>query len=120
MSPFYSFKNRNPVNEEGTIMNKFKFSRLPGLTNFVSVLAVSLICSAPLSAGIVLNFFRASDYNSNTAAMNATLGITGYQVDTFESTTLLPGLTVSMSGDAVVSPVTVASLPNLYNVNSPA
>lgn len=68
-------------------------------------------------ASFAVTFFPASDYNANTAAMDATLGISGAQIDSFESTTLLPGLTISMSG-GIPSPVTVTSLANLYNVNS--
>ncbi len=72
------------------------------------------------SAAYILNFFPASDYNSNTAAMNAALGITGYQIDSFESTRLLPGLSISLSGGGIASPVTLTSLANLYNVSSNA
>jgi len=93
-------------------MNYLKFSTVS------TILVISLFGCAPLSAAYVLNFFPASDYSANTSTMNTTLGISGYQIDSFESTTLLPGLTISMSGDAVTTPITWASLPNLYNVNS--
>jgi hypothetical protein len=44
------------------------------------------------------DFFPASDFNSNTTLMDTTLGLTGYTIDGFESTTLIPGLTISLSG----------------------
>lgn len=72
--------------------------------------------SAPIAhAGMILNFFPASVYNSNTPAMYSTLGISGgYMIDNFESATLLPGLSIGLSGG--VTPTTWASsLPNLSN-----
>jgi hypothetical protein len=68
------------------------------------------------NASIVLTFFPASDYNANTTAMNATLGITGDTIDNFESTTLIPGLTITLSGNGVNANLT--SLPNLFNENT--
>ncbi len=65
-------------------MNKLMLLLRPSLRGGMLILASSLIGSAPLSAAYILNFFPASDYNSNTAAMNAALGITGYQTDSFE------------------------------------
>src|SRR5262249_22674165 len=51
---------------------------------------------------------------SNTSVMDAALGISGYSIDTFEQTPLLPGLTVTLTGGV---PVTVwTSLPNLFDV----
>src|SRR5579875_3078899 len=88
----------------------------------VSTLAVSVafgvLFEAPLSAAPVVTVFPVSVYSSNTAAMDASLGITGFQIDEFESTALLAGVTLSMSGDAVTTPTTVTSLANLYSVGS--
>ncbi len=66
-------------------------------------------------AGMILNFFPASVYNSNTPAMYSTLGISGgYMVDDFESGTLLPGLSITLAG-GVPATTWTSSLPNLSN-----
>ena len=78
--------------------------------------ALGLALAASAHAGIVLTFFPVSDFNSNTVAMDATLGLTGYTIDNFESTTLIPGLTIDMNGFGVPDTV-LTSLPNLYNEN---
>jgi len=67
-------------------------------------------------ASIVLTFFPVSDFNPNSALMDATLGLTGYTIDGFESTTLISGLTISLSGG--VPSTTLTSLPNLFNENT--
>jgi hypothetical protein len=46
--------------------------------------------------------------------MDASLGITGYTIDTFESTPLIPGLSITYSGH--VPTTTVTSLANLLDV----
>jgi hypothetical protein len=48
--------------------------------------------------------------------MDATLGTTGFQIDTFETTTLLSGLTISFSGN--VTATTETSLPSLFNAGT--
>jgi hypothetical protein len=82
---------------------------------FVTVVALLLV-SRPAGASILLTFFPGSSFNANSSTMDATLGITGFQIDTFESTTLLSGLTISLSGN--VTATTETSLPNLFNVNT--
>ena len=67
-------------------------------------------------ASIVLTFFPAADFNPNSAVMDTTLGLTGYTIDGFESTTLISGLTISLSGG--VPSTTWTSLPNLFNENT--
>ncbi len=52
----------------------------------------------PAHAPMITSFFPASTYNANTALMDAALGITGYTTITFETTTLLPGLTITLTG----------------------
>jgi hypothetical protein len=69
------------------------------------------------NADIQLNFFPVSDYNTNTATMDATLGITGYTIDSFESTTLIPNLSVTLSGGVTTTTYT-GSLPNVFNENT--
>jgi hypothetical protein len=86
----------------------------------LAVFGLMLFCLAAMQtdaqANIVLTFFPASDFNSNTTLMDTTLGLTGYTIDGFESTTLIPGLTISLSGG--VPSTTWASLPNLFNENT--
>jgi hypothetical protein len=81
----------------------------------VTVVALLLV-SRPADASILANFFPGSSFNANSSTMDATLGVTGFQIDTFESTTLLTGLTISLSGN--VTATTETSLPNLFNVNT--
>jgi hypothetical protein len=60
--------------------------------------------------------FPGSVYNSNTALMDQTLGVTGYTIEGFESTTLIPGLSISLSNFSNGAPnVTITTLPQLYN-----
>jgi uncharacterized protein (TIGR03437 family) len=72
--------------------------------------ACLLVPAAP--AAIQLTWFPASDYNANTSAMDATLGTTGDVIETFETTTLMQGLSITLSGG--VPTATWTSLPNLY------
>jgi hypothetical protein len=73
---------------------------------------------APVAhAGMILNFFPASVFSTNTPAMYSTLGISGgYMIDNFENGTLLPGLSITLSG-GVPTTTWVASVPNLSNGN---
>lgn len=83
-----------------------------------AALAFGALLFAPAApASIILTFFPASDYNPDTAVMDATLGLTGDTIDTFETTTLIPGLSITLSGGEVSTPVTWTSLPNLYNAS---
>ena len=68
-------------------------------------------------ASIVLTFFPASTFSANTAAMDTALGLTGDTIDTFESTALISGLQINMSGFGVPS-TTLTSLPALFNENA--
>ena len=70
-----------------------------------------LVPTAP--AATILNWLPASDYNTNATAMYATLGITADTIDNFETTTLIPGLSITLSGG--VTTTTWTSLPNLLN-----
>jgi hypothetical protein len=87
------------------------------MTCRIAVAVLGLLLMGSAQASVVLTFFHASDYNSNTAAMNTTLGLTGDTFDTFESTTLLPGLTINMGGFGVPS-TTLTALPALFNENT--
>ena len=45
-----------------------------------------------------ITMFGPSAYNANTSAMDATLGVTGYEIEDFEDAILLPGLSETHSG----------------------
>ena len=79
------------------------------------LLALAALTVVPQAkAGTILHFFSGSVYNPiNTAAMDATLGVTGYTIDNFETTTLLSGLTITLSGG--VTTTTWASLPATFD-----
>lgn len=91
---------------EGNIMEKSWKRRI------VSSALTAILAGSSLQAGFMVTFYSSSSYSQDTAAMDATLGITGYLVESFESTALLPGLTISLDGSP---PLT--SLPNVYIVN---
>ncbi len=78
-----------------------------------SLAVVLLLVSPAAMAGIVLNFFPATSYNTNTTQMDAALGITGYQIENFETTgNFMPGLSITLSG--WVSSQTWTALPALF------
>src|SRR5947208_510397 len=70
-----------------------------------------LACQA--NASVMLNFFPVSAYNANTSTMDATLGEAGFTIGGFETTALIPGLTITLSGGVPVT--TFSSLPNLFD-----
>lgn len=77
------------------------------------LVGVLLLVSPAATAGIILKFFPASSYNTNTAQMDAALGITGYQTESFEATgNFIPGLSITLSG--WVSSQTWTALPALF------
>jgi hypothetical protein len=81
----------------------------------VAAFAVMVMPSA-VRVGIaapILTFFSNTSYNPNTAVMDATFSTTGRPTDNFESTTLLAGLTIVLSGG--VATTTETSLPALFN-----
>ena len=86
------------------------------LTGFYLLGLIGGFLAAPNAhAGMILNFFPASVYSSNTPAMYSTLGISGgYMIDNFEDSTLLPGLSISLAG-GVPATTWTSSLPNLSN-----
>jgi hypothetical protein len=68
------------------------------------------------AVGVTVVPFSGSDFNSNTALMDQTLGVTGYTIDGFESTTLIPGLSISLTNFTNGAPnETFTTLPQLYN-----
>jgi hypothetical protein len=87
------------------------------LVQALKVLTLGGILIVPAAqSGISVTFLPASDYNVNTAAMYATLGITGDTIDTFETTTLIPGLSITLSGG--VTTTTLTALANVYDENT--
>ncbi len=81
-------------------------------TAVVMVLA-SITAASNANATIILEFFPASDFNSNTATMDGTLGISTYSTDNFSSAALLPGLTITLTGG--VAATTWTSLPAIFD-----
>jgi hypothetical protein len=75
----------------------------------------AILVVSQAEANIVPTFFPSSDYSSNTATMDGILGVTGYTIDSFESTALIPGLTITLSGG--VPTTTWSSLPAVFNGN---
>jgi hypothetical protein len=73
---------------------------------------VVLVCQA--EASIILHFFPVSNFSSNTSTMDAALGVTGFTEDAFETTTLISGLTIALTGG--VTPTTFSgTLPTLFD-----
>ena len=77
------------------------------------LLGATCLLACLSQAGTILNFFPASDYNATTSVMDATLGLTGDTIDDFETTTLIPNLSYTLSGNGV-STTTFTSLPGLF------
>jgi len=69
----------------------------------------------PASAAVDLHFFPASSYDANASVMDATLGISGYSIETFESTSMLAGLSLMLSGGGVPDTTFVNTLPALFS-----
>jgi len=59
-----------------------------------------------------INLFSGTSYSSDTASMDELLGITGYTIESFEDTALVPGLSISYT-NPTTEPISV--LPALYN-----
>ena len=56
------------------------------------------------ASAYVITVFDNSAYSPDEATMNATLGITGFEVENFEDTALLPGLSESHGATAIFEP----------------
>ena len=90
-----------------------KTSNFVRFDRIVFALIVGLTVARTATAAPVLHFFSNAAYNANTATMDAALGTTGRPTDNFETTTLLPGLTITLSGG--VPTTTEAALPALFD-----
>ncbi len=82
-------------------------------------IALTTICLVPgmpeSRGGLVLNWFDGSAYSTNTAQMNTNLGISGYLIESFEDTTLIDGLSYSLTNP---NAGTFTALPNTYVADS--
>jgi hypothetical protein len=87
------------------------------IRGFNGLTVVALLCgAAQVQAGFVTSILPATDYNSNTAVMDTTLGITGYSTYNFGTTTFGSGLTsINLQNFASGPNLTDTSLPALYN-----
>lgn len=65
-----------------------------------------------------VQFFPATVYSSNTAAMNTAVGVSGDLTDSLDSTTLLSGLSITLSGGNITTPIIETSLPALFDGNT--
>ncbi len=79
---------------------------MPKISNIILTLHIFL----SFASAFTITTFAGSSYNSNTTTMNATLGISGYQIEDFENTTLLNNLTVQYGSNTPIS-----TLPVVYN-----
>jgi hypothetical protein len=79
----------------------------------IRTLAAAMALAFQAHSAVLLNFFPVTDYNANPAIMDATLGTTGFTIDGFETTTLIPGLTITLSGGIPLTTFTV--LPALFD-----
>jgi hypothetical protein len=78
-------------------------------------MAVAAAAALHAHAGLILNFFPVSDFSANTATMDATLGTTGFTVDTFETTSLIPGMSITLSGGVPLT--TLSSLAAVFDTS---
>ena len=67
---------------------------------FFSFAAFVCLPFSPASASLIVTSFGPAAFSANTAAMNSALGITGYAIEDFEDTTLINGLSYTLSEPA--------------------
>ena len=64
-------------------------------TKSILCAVMTLMLYPPLAISYVVTDFGPTTYDPDTAAMDAALGITGYVVEDFEDTELLPEISIS-------------------------
>lgn len=77
---------------------------------FISVAALAAVTgldASVASAFITVVPFAPSAFNMNEAVMDASLGITGYSIERFDSTLLLPGLFYELGAPSPLGPTNV-------------
>jgi len=79
----------------------------------IGLVAVWGFSPAAAVAGIVVTFFPGSTYSPDIAAMDAALGISGYAIEDFEDTLLLPGLTIAFDGN--INDTSYGILPKTFD-----
>jgi hypothetical protein len=98
-------------------MLELKNVLVPALRPFVipgvGICALALLAVSNPAQAITIQLLAPSLYNSNTAAMDAALGISGRTIEDFENLTLVPGLTIEYTTPNA-GPLT--SLPRLSNI----
>ena len=78
--------------------------------------AVALVLSlAPQMTATSVTFFPNTVFSTTPGTLDNNVGITGDLIDTFQTTTLLPGLTITLSGGSLTTPITWTSLPAIFN-----
>jgi hypothetical protein len=84
-------------------------------TSCLALAAAYFFAPRCADAGIVLTWLPATSFNANGATMDATLGISGYQIVTFEAASLPAGLSLTLTG-AAGFPQSWTTLPSLFDV----
>ena len=92
----------------------YAMSRLRWFFVMVVTLLGPVLISESCQAGFVVTSFAGSSYSSNTVAMDAALGISGYTVEDFEDTVLISGLTISFEG-LIPENKSYTSLPKTFD-----
>ncbi|MDA0835527.1 MAG: hypothetical protein O3A29_19815, partial [Planctomycetota bacterium] len=64
----------------------------------LAFLSILLVLSSQSQAANI-TFFHPSVFSPNTAEMDVILGVAGYTIEDFEDTTLVPGLSISYTGN---------------------
>lgn len=88
------------------------------LTKLAAALLASTLLFAPriMADTFSVTVFSSTLFNTDTAVMDSNLGITGFTIDSFETTSLIPGLSITLSGG--VPTTTYSTLPALFNGNT--
>ncbi|MCP3895104.1 MAG: PEP-CTERM sorting domain-containing protein [Bacteroides sp.] len=77
------------------------------MKRFLAVLFVGVFLCVGSAGAFTISVFGPNSYDSNEANMNAALGITGYQIEDFEDTSLNPDLIITTDQGPFEFPVTV-------------
>ncbi len=91
----------------------FSITNAPGYPEYGSAISIDV---GPVTEPPTLTLFPASTFSTNTGDMDHILGVSGYTIESFETTNLIDGLTITYEGEGF--DVTNSSLPQL-NMDEP-
>src|SRR5690349_21265310 len=80
----------------------------------LSAMAV-VLSLAPQMTATSVTFFPNTVFSPTPGTLDTNVGTTGDLIDTFQTTTLLSGLTITLSGGNLATPVTWTSPPAVFN-----